>query len=132
MAVWFGGLLLLPPLLASRPQARGPAADHWGATGKTLFFHLMTPAAVLTIVFGTALLGYGFDGAWLPAKLALVAIAVLLHVYFGMQLVALWKGRASPATLSQRLAGWVPALLLLLIAALAAAKPVRLPPLGGI
>lgn len=130
MAVWLGGLLLLPRLLPRRQGAREEGG--WEATGRMLYFNLMTPGAVLTIVFGTALLAWGFEGAWLPAKLALVAMAVLLHVYFGMRLVEVSKGRSSGLGRPQRIMGWAPLLLVLLIAALAAGKPRALPPLGGI
>ena len=44
----------------------------------------MTPGAVLTIVFGLWLwLGYGISGGWLHAKLFLVLILVIYHLYCG-------------------------------------------------
>lgn len=131
MAVWLGGLVMLPRVLPRRHGAR-EHGNTWETTARVLYFNLMTPGAVLTIVFGTALLAWGFEGAWLPAKLALVASAVLLHVYFGMRLVEVSKGRSSGLSSPQRIMGWTPLLLVLLIAALAAGKPLALPPLGGI
>ena len=51
---------------------------------RKLFFGIMTPGGILTIVFGSWLwLGYGITGTWLHIKLALVALLVVYHVYCG-------------------------------------------------
>ncbi|HEY4139702.1 MAG TPA: CopD family protein, partial [Casimicrobiaceae bacterium] len=48
---------------------------------------IMTPGAVLTVVFGSWLwLGYGITGGWLYPKLALVALLIAFHVYLGILL----------------------------------------------
>lgn len=90
---------------------------------KTLFFGMATPAAVLTILFGMGLIAYGPTGAWLVMKLVIVAIAVLLHLYVGLQLYELGQGRDIHGPLFYRLLGWVPVVLLLAAAALTAGKP---------
>lgn len=140
MAVWFTGLFFLPRLFIARVGANADAdtgadADAQrglNATGKTLYFGVMTPAAVITVVLGIVLIGYGFQGPWLPAKLALVALAVLVHLYFGQLLVDLSRGHARHSSAFYRVLNWVPLPLLIGIAALAAAKPGSLPPLGGV
>lgn len=133
MAVWFAGLFLLPRLLIAHAHAGGAGGiDESRATGGMLYFHVMTPAAVITIVLGTALLAYGFEGAWLPAKLAIVTLVVLLHVYLGQLLLDSWTRQAAHTALFYRVLNWIPLVLLLGIAALAAAKPAALPPLGGV
>jgi putative membrane protein len=49
---------------------------------RKLFFGIMTPGGLLTLVFGLWLwLGYGFAGGWLHAKLALVLLLIAYHVY---------------------------------------------------
>jgi len=123
MAVWFTGLFFLPRMFILRVQA-GDAADlgEFQATGRTLYFGIMTPAAVITVTLGTVLLSFGFTGAWLPIKLILVALAVLLHLYLGQLLHAL-SGRVRHGVMVYRMINWCPLLLLLAIAALAAAKP---------
>jgi putative membrane protein len=51
---------------------------------RKLYRGIMTPAAVLTIVFGLWLwLGYGIGGAWLYAKIALVVVLVAHHLWLG-------------------------------------------------
>lgn len=125
MTAWFSGLFFLPRLLLARSRTSEPDA-HEERLGRALYFGVMTPGAVLTIVLGTVLLGYGFEGAWLPAKLTLVAAAVLLHVYLG-QLLLDRRHAQSPATpLYYRALNWVPLVLLLGIAGLTAGKPASL------
>jgi putative membrane protein len=139
MAVWFTALFLLPRLFIASLRASGAEAvededahARLNAIGKTLYFGLMTPAAVLTVALGIVLISYGFDGPWLPAKLAVVALAVLLHLYFGQLLVDLSRGHNRHGSAFYRLLNWLPLPLLIAIAALAAAKPGALPPLGGV
>lgn len=131
MAVWFTGLFLLPQLFIACCQD-DPDHRQLKSMGQTLYFNLMTPAAVMTVVLGTVLIAYGFTGAWLPAKLILVTLAVLLHVYNGQLLVDLSRGALPRTPGFYRALNWSPLLLILGITALAAAKPVALPPLGGL
>lgn len=133
MTIWFAGLFFLPRVLIAQAQAAGPQdSARINATGRRLYFGVMTPGAAVTIVLGTGLLAYGFEGAWLPAKLTLVAMIVLLHVYLGKLLLDSSMGRASHPVLFYRVLNWIPLFLLLGIAALTAAKPRALPPIGGV
>lgn len=133
MAVWFTGLFFLPRLFIAHTRGgEDGEAERLDAIGKTLYFTIMTPAGVITVVLGIILISYGFQGPWLPAKLALVALAVLLHVYYGQLLLDLGRGHTRHGAFFYRVLNWSPLLLFLGIAALAAAKPGALPPLGGI
>jgi protoporphyrinogen IX oxidase len=137
MSVWLTGLFFLPRVLIAQARARvsGAAATDdpdLGELGGKLFFGLMTPAAAITIALGMALLPYGFTGPWLPAKLILVALLVLLHVYFGKLLVDSSAGRARHPVVFYRFLNWIPLFLMLAIVALTAAKPLSLPPVGVI
>lgn len=130
MAIWFAGLFFLPRVLIAHAQARDDGRD-LQTTGRRLYFGLMTPAAVITTLIGTLLIFQAPHGAWLAAKLTLVALVVLLHVYFGKLLLDSCLGRASHGVLFYRVLNWIPLPLLLGIAALTAAKPAVLPPLDG-
>lgn len=121
LTIWFAGLFFLPRLLI----AHNTASD----LGKVLYFGVMTPAAAATILLGIVLLAWGFEGAWLVAKLVLVALIVLLHVYLGRLLL---EPSVRAPLIFYRILNWVPLFLLLAIVALAAAKPWALPPLGGV
>lgn len=122
MTVWFTGLLFLPRVFVSQAQ-RGGERDELHALGRTLYFGVMTPAGAVTIVLGTVLIGYGFEGYWLPLKLCLVAVAVLLHLYIGQLLFDLSRGHARHGTFVYRVLNWSPLFLLLGLAALSGAKP---------
>jgi putative membrane protein len=133
MAVWFTGLFFLPRVFIARLQeAESASHEQLHVLGKTLYFGIMTPAGIATIVLGTMLLAYGFSGGWLPAKLSLVALGVLLHLYMGQLLFDLSHDHSRHGGMFYRALNWAPLLLLLGIAALAAAKPGAVPPLGGV
>jgi protoporphyrinogen IX oxidase len=124
MAIWFTGLFFLPRLFVARNRGEGDAQPaYFNVVANTLFFRLATPAAVVTILLGMILIAYGPTGAWLVMKLALVAAAVLLHLYVGLMLYELGQGREPHGALFYRLLGWIPLALLLAIAALTGAKP---------
>ena len=125
LAVWLGGLLLLPRLFAAHAaSAAGQAHDtYFNLKAQVLYFRVVTPAAVLTVAMGTVLLVAGFDGAWLPLKLVLVAGLVLLHVYLGSLLQHLVHGDSRHPPLVFHLMVWAPLPLAGAIVALAAAKP---------
>lgn len=126
VAIWFTGLFLLPRLFIA-----GQAGA--AATGKMLYFAVMTPAAAVAVALGLVLIiAFGFDGAWLPAKLSVVALAVLLHIYLGVSLDAADRGAQPRRPVLHRVLNWLPVLLFLAIVALTAGKPGTLPPLGGV
>jgi protoporphyrinogen IX oxidase len=56
-------------------------------------------------------------------KLVVVALAVLLHLYYGLLLYELGQGNERHGPWFYRLAGWLPLLLLLAMAAITGAKP---------
>ncbi|RYF70699.1 MAG: hypothetical protein EOO29_31375 [Comamonadaceae bacterium] len=116
--VWCGALLYLPLAVAStaaphkRPVALGDARDE---ILRGLFIWLATPAALLAIGSGTLIfIWQGTLGAWLLAKLALVALLVLGHASFGWLILRV--ERQEPA---RRVAVGVGALLLPLLLAIA-------------
>lgn len=88
LVVWCAGLLALPILL----RRYGHASDVVTQSGYSefrLLIHasytrIVTPAAVLAIGFGMALiLERGLAEPWLVAKLAAVAGMVLIHAWLG-------------------------------------------------
>ena len=89
MVTWFAGLFYLPRLFVYHATSTDAISnERFKIMERKLFFGIMTPGAVLTIVFGVWLwLGHGFSGGWLTAKLALVAVLVAYHVYCGALLI---------------------------------------------
>lgn len=117
VATWFTGLFFLPRVFV------GGTADA-ATLGRRVYVGVMTPAAAVAVTLGMALiLGYGFEGAWLPAKLVLVGVVVLLHAYLGYVVHKEESGLPVHRPLTFRVLTWVPLALFLAIAALTAAKP---------
>jgi putative membrane protein len=83
MVTWFAGLFYLPRLFVYHAMSDDrPGIERFKVMERKLFYGIMTPGAVLTIVFGVWLwLGYGFSGGWLHAKLTLVAVLIAYHFY---------------------------------------------------
>lgn len=131
MTIWFTGLFFLPRLFIAKARAR-PEADleHLNSMGKTLYFRVLTPAGIATIGLGLALIGFGFEGVWLPLKLVLVSALVMLHLYYGQLLLDLTHGRTRHGAAFYHVLNWLPLLLLLGIAALTAGKPQTLSGFG--
>ena len=89
MVTWFAGLFYLPRLFVYHAQCEDePGNKRFKIMERKLFYGIMTPGAVLTIVFGVWLLvdyawaAYAQTG-WLHAKLTLVLVLVVYHVYCG-------------------------------------------------
>jgi protoporphyrinogen IX oxidase len=85
MVTWFGGLFYLPRLFVYHAMSEDAVSiERFKIMERKLFFGIMTPGAVLTILFGAWLmLGYGFSGGWLNTKLALVGVLVVYHAMLG-------------------------------------------------
>ena len=128
MVTWFAGLFYLPRLFVYHAQA--PADDRVGierfkTMERKLFYGIMTPGAVLTVAFGLWLwLGFGITGAWLHAKVALVAILVAFHAYLGVLLRDFARDRNRHGHVFYRWLNEIPALPILFLAVwLVIAKP---------
>src|SRR3954471_18775729 len=84
MVTWFAALFYLPRLFVYHAQAEDrPSLERFKIMERKLFWGIMTPGAVLTIVFGVWLwLGwFRGAGAWLHAKIFLVFLLVLFHLW---------------------------------------------------
>jgi putative membrane protein len=88
MVTWFAGLFYLPRLFVYHALAQDrPSIERFKVMERKLFWGIMTPGAVLTILFGVWLWLGWFRGAggetprWLLAKIALVAILVAYHLW---------------------------------------------------
>lgn len=130
MAIWFTGLFFLPRLFVARQRNEPDGGNgSFFPTANALYFRVMTPAGVVTIALGMVLVAYGPHGAWLAMKLAVVALAVLIHVYFGVVLHAFTQGRSRHGMAFFRTISWLPLILLLALAAITARKPQTIEPL---
>ena len=95
VVAWFAGLFYLPRLFVYHAMAEdGVSRARFQVMERKLFWGIMTPGGVLTILFGLWLwLGWGFGGWWLHAKLALVAALVGYHLWCGKLMLDFRAGR---------------------------------------
>ncbi len=125
MVTWFAGLFYLPRLYVYHAMAEDSISiERFKIMERKLFFGIMTPGALLTIVFGAWLwLGYGISGGWLVAKMYLVLALIIYHIYCGLLLIDFKHGRNRHGHKFYRWLNEVPVLMLILIAILAIVKP---------
>ena len=125
MVTWFAGLFYLPRLFVYHAMSEDSASrERFKIMERKLFYGIMTPGAVLTIAFGVWLwLGYGFYGGWLHAKMALVIILVVYHVYCGKLMIDFRRDRNRHGHLFYRWLNELPVILLIAIILLVELQP---------
>lgn len=124
LVCWCAGLLYMPALIAvtGRREAAGP--DRHAAITRMVFTLVVTPAALLAIISGTAVfLANQLVAAWLVAKLTLVTGLVVCHVLLGWLIVHIERGSEKLGPLWCALLGGTSAALMVGIIYLVLAKP---------
>jgi putative membrane protein len=111
-------------LLESVGLALKAGIERFKVMERKLFYGIMTPGAVLTLIFGFWLwLGDGFGGGWLIAKLVLVAVLIGYHLYCGVLLNDFRNDRNRHGHIFYRWLNEFPVLLLFGIVILVVVKP---------
>ena len=125
MVTWFAGLFYLPRLFVYHAMSSDAVSnDRFKVMERKLFFGIMTPGAVLTVLFGMWLwLAYDFRGGWLHAKLALVAVLLAYHVYCGKLLVNFKNDRNQHGHVFYRWLNEFPVVILFAVVILVVVKP---------
>ena len=125
MVTWFAGLFYLPRLFVYHALAEDQTSiERFKIMERKLFFGIMTPGALLTIVFGLWLwLGYGISGGWLHGKLALVTVLIAYHAYCGKLLADFKHDRNRHGHVFYRWLNEVPVLMLAAVVFLVVVKP---------
>ncbi|HWU35217.1 MAG TPA: protoporphyrinogen oxidase HemJ [Methylovorus sp.] len=125
MVTWFAGLFYLPRLFVYHAMSSDEISHaRFKIMERKLFYGIMTPGAVLTIAFGAWLwLGYGFSGGWLHAKVSLVALLVLYHLYCGKLVRDFAQDRNQHSHVFYRWLNEAPVLVLIAIVILVEVKP---------
>jgi putative membrane protein len=125
MVTWFAGLFYLPRLFVYHAMATdAPGIERFKLMERKLYYGIMTPGAVLTIIFGLWLwLGYGISGGWLHAKLVLVAVLVGYHLYCGKLLGDFRHDRNCHGHVYYRWLNEAPVIILIAVILLVELKP---------
>lgn len=128
MVTWFAGLFYLPRLFVYHAMSTDEISQaRFLIMERKLFFGIMTPGAIFTIFFGVWLillnpLAY-MSMIWLHAKLGLVTLLVLYHLYLGKCYLAFKKRANTHSHVFYRVLNEVPVLFLIAIVILVVVKP---------
>ena len=125
MVTWFAGLFYLPRLFVYHAMSDdSPSIERFKVMERKLFYGIMTPGAILTIVFGLWLwLGFGISGGWLHTKLLLVVLLIAYHLYCGKLLSNFRQERNQHSHVFYRWFNEIPVVLLIAIVILVVVKP---------
>ena len=125
MVTWFAGLFYLPRLFVYHAQSSDAVSiERFKVMERKLYWGIMAPGAVLTIVFGLWLwLGYGISGGWLHAKLALVLVLLAYHAWCGKLLADFKHDRNTKSHVWFRWFNEFPVLILFAVVILVVVKP---------
>ena len=127
LVTWFAGLFYLPRLFVYHAMSEDRISlERFKIMERKLFWGIMTPGAVMTIVTGLWIwLGWfrGAYGSWLHAKLALVALLVGYHLWCWRLLKDFAAERNRKTHVWFRVFNEVPTLVLFAVVLLVVLKP---------
>ena len=124
MVTWFAGLFYLPRLFVYHAMADDTATlERFKIMERKLYRGIMIPSAVLTVVFGGWLASYGAWGAWLYAKLVVVALTIAYHLWCGKLLRDFARDRNTKSHVWYRWFNEIPVIFLAAAVVLVVVKP---------
>ena len=128
LVTWFAGLFYLPRLFVYHADTHDEISHQRFLVMERKLFIIMTIGAVLTALLGIWLLSaYAWtayqETVWLIAKLILVGLLILYHLYCWKIMQGFRAGTAQHSHVFYRWINEIPALLLIAIVLLAVAKP---------
>ena len=129
MTTWFAGLFYLPRLFVYHAMTSDEISnDRFKTMERKLFYGIMTPGAIITIALGVwMLIDYAWaayaQAGWMHAKLTLIAILVVYHVYCGKLLIAFKHDRNTHGHVFYRWFNEFPVLILIAVIILITVKP---------
>jgi len=129
MVTWFAGLFYLPRLFVYHAMSDDEISnERFKIMERKLYFGIMTPGAILTLIFGIWMLfDYAWDvygaSAWLHAKLALIVVLVVYHLWCGKLVRNFRDDRNQHGHVYYRWFNEFPVLVLVAIVILASVKP---------
>lgn len=126
MVTWFAGLFYLPRLFIYHAEAQDDLGRNRFTIMERRLFIIMTIGAVLTALFGVALLSTNrglLAQGWFQVKLAFLAGLIIYHLRCHSWIRRLKEGNLPDDTKWLRWFNEVPAIFLLVIVGLAVIKP---------
>jgi putative membrane protein len=126
---WMAGLLYLPRIFVYHSENNNEIISSVFKTmERKLFYYIMTPAMVLSWIFGIVLIHeIGFQqlgNLWLQLKLILVLLLTVYHLYLGLLLNQFKLDQNKKTSKFYRYINEIPTLLLILIVFIVIFKPI--------
>ena len=127
---WMAGLLYLPRIFVyhTENQSDKNISNVFKTMERKLYFYIMTPAMLVSWIFGILLIGsIGFDQLstyWLKTKLILVILLTLYHFYLGRILNQFKIDLNTHSHKFYRFINEIPTILLILIVFVVIFKPI--------
>ena len=127
---WMAGLLYLPRIFVyhSQNNAQPIISEVFKVMEKKLFYYIMTPAMILSWIFGLILIHeIGFDKLvqkWMILKLIFVVLLTLYHLYLGKILGQFKLDSNKHSHKFYRYINEIPTLMLILIVFIVIFKPI--------
>ena len=122
---WFAGLFYLPRLFVNLAMAEQPAERQRLLLMAGKLYRFMTPLGALALATGIGLWqGFGIAGGWLHAKLLLVFLLVIYHLFCGQLYRQFEAGRNTRGHRWFRVFNELPVLALLAVVILVVVKPI--------
>ncbi|MDO9169892.1 MAG: protoporphyrinogen oxidase HemJ [Methylobacter sp.] len=129
MVTWFAGLFYLPRLYVYHAMSDDDISnERFKVMERKLFFGIMTPGMVATLIFGFwMLIAYDWTvyahAGWLHAKLLLLMLTLIYHYFCYLWLLDFKHERNRRSHIFYRWMNEVPVLFLVGIVILAVVKP---------
>ena len=124
MVTWFAGLFYLPRLFVYHAMSEDKIShDRFVIMERKLFWGIMTPGALLTIIFGVLLIQYHELLLWLKIKIYLVILLSIYHIWCGKIMIDFKNHRNKHGHIWFRVFNEVPVLALFAIIYLVVFKP---------
>ena len=125
---WFAGLFYLPRLYVHHAMTEDKATiERFKIMERKLYRGIMTPSAVLTVLFGAIVIGYNpqyyMASGWMHAKLFCVLLLLVYHYMCWHYLKLFRDDRNTRPHTYYRIFNEVPTVLLIVIVILVVVKP---------
>ena len=121
---WFSGLFYLPRLFVNHALVNDSATQKRLCLMEKKLYQFMSILAILALGLGVYLVYLGdFRGGWLHAKLGLVLVLIIYHLYCGYLVREFAYERNRHSHLWYRWFNEIPVVLLVLIVYLVIVKP---------
>jgi putative membrane protein len=128
LVAWFAGLFYLPRLFVYHAAANDTVGiERFKVMEHRLYYFIMAPAALLTLIFGFILLSfsaaYYSHAIWMHVKLILVGLLLIFHAYCGKLLKDFKQNKNRHSSLFYRWFNELPTLLLIAIVIMVEVQP---------